>query len=119
MPRAGRLLGLLLALTALSFALVGSVEAVNNLKLQLEPGSHELIIDGNELVIETSHTLVVQIQARDGFVRGVMEAADQAETAQVRIILVGPPDLIIFDGQVDEVIDFDSSSSDETGHAEL
>ena len=118
MLRTSRILGLALVLTALVGALVGPVEAVNTLKLQLEPGSHELNIDGNELVIETNRPLVVQLHARDGLIRGVLEAVGAAE-ATVRITLLGPPDVVIFDGQVQDPVDFDSSNADETGHAEL
>lgn len=119
MLRASRFLGLVLLLPALVAVLVGPVGAVNTVELQLEAGSHELIVDGQELVIETSQPLVVQLQTRDGFIRGVMEAAEQSETAHVRIILVGPPEQVIFDGDVTDPVDFDSSNADETGHAEL
>ena len=48
-----------------------------------------------------------------------MEAANQSETSQVRITLLGPPDQVIFDGVVGAAVDFDSSNADETGHSEL
>jgi hypothetical protein len=119
MPSARKFFGLVLLFTVLTLTLVSPAGALTVFKLQLEAGSHVFMVDGHEMVVENNHPLVIQVNAREGIIQGVIEAANESERVTVRIILVGPPDVVIFDGQASDPVDFDSSSADETGHSEL
>ncbi len=111
--------GLFAALALVAAVLLSTVvqpaEAANVLKLKLEAGRHEVRVGDQTLVIETSEDLVVRVQRDGDFIRGVIEAADANRVARVTITLLGPPDRVIFGGEVSGPTTFDSSSPEETG----
>ena len=111
--------GLALVMALLLGSALGPVEAANVCKLTLPAGTHELVIAGEELVVTTSEDLVIELRASQGLIHGVIESAEQSNVARVTIVLVGPPDTVIYDGRVQTVIEFDTDCSEETGHAEL
>jgi len=94
-------------------------EAVNVRKFTLEAGRHEIELENQTLIIETNEDLVVSFQSREDFVSGIIEAAHAGQVAHVRIILVGPPDRVIFGGDVSGPTPFDSNSPEETGGSDL
>jgi hypothetical protein len=112
--------GLALALALLVGAALGPVEAANVYKLTLPAGTHELVIGGEELVVWTSDDVVVDLSAARGLIHGIIEAAESSVSVRVTITLIGPPDTVIYDGRVEDVpVEFEATSSEETGHAEL
>jgi hypothetical protein len=91
--------------------------AANSYKMAVDAGVTELEIDGVTLRVETTAEVVLYLQFSEGDITGTVESS--GATANVTIILLGPPDEVIFRGRVGRGTIFAEYFPQETGQGEM
>ena len=112
-----RLLFAVLLLPALFLA--EGTDAANPIQLEFEPGTTEVELEGHQIRIETTGSIIVFFYIDGDVIEGEVENAPGTRSSTVTITVVGDPDRVIFQGRVVDAKEFRDYIPHETGQGEM
>lgn len=77
--------------------------AATTLKMTVPAGSTTVEIDGMQVQIDTTESVIVQLYVQDGSIVGAVETAPGVRSAEVTLTVLGSPSVVIFSGKVTSV----------------
>ena len=98
---------------------VGVGVAATTLKIAVQPGVTLLQVEGIDIEVETTASVVVYLSVVDGEVSGSVEPAPGVRSSTVTITVLGSPETVIYKGRVTSPVDFtEYIFTQETGRGE-